>query len=119
MRAIGGVGELVEFALAAFASDARGAMLREVSEPLLNALGAEGVDGDVCNEGTHERGVEGDVCDEGTREGPRGNLKIAVISDTHGHHRQLTAAVSALEGIDVLVHCGNIQVRNDTILRPY
>jgi hypothetical protein len=102
MRAIGGVGELVEFALTAFASDARGDMLREVGEPLLNALGDKGVIGDVRN--------------EGTREGPRGNLKIAVISDTHGHHRQLTAVVSALEGIDVLVHCGNIQVRHNTTL---
>ena len=42
------------------------------------------------------------------RSAPQGNIKIAVISDTHGHHRQLTE-LSTLEGIDVLVHCGNMQ----------
>lgn len=31
-------------------------------------------------------------------------MRVAAISDTHGHHRQLTIP----DGLDVLVHCGDI-----------
>ena len=42
-------------------------------------------------------------------------MKVLIISDTHGHNRELEKVLDKVKPIDALIHCGDIEGQEDYI----
>lgn len=43
------------------------------------------------------------------------SMKVLIISDTHGHNRELEKVLDKVKPIDALIHCGDIEGQEDYI----
>ena len=42
-------------------------------------------------------------------------MKVLIISDTHGHARNLKAVLERVAPVDALIHCGDVEGEEDYI----
>ena len=42
-------------------------------------------------------------------------MKVLIVSDTHGHHKNLVQALEKIGPIDTLIHCGDVEGQEDYI----
>lgn len=42
-------------------------------------------------------------------------MKILIISDTHGHHKNLKRLLAKVESVDALIHCGDVEEQEEYI----